>query len=204
MDDIVLKVTGHKNEAEFLKTFRSRYSAKLHNRFGTFWKIFEYLISLDKPFYSILETGMARQNDNYSGDGMSTLLFDEFVNFYDGQVKSVDINQETIDFCSKLVSKKTELVCSDSVSYLFELSKTDVNFDLIYFDSFDIDWGNPHPSSFHHVKELIAIMPKIQPGTLIVVDDNLQDKGKGQYIREFMSHIGKEPFFNEYQIGWIW
>lgn len=204
MNDSNLKITGSKIDSEFLKGFRSKYVNKLGHRFSTFLKMFQYLEGLNKESYSILETGMARQTDNYSGDGMSTLLFDEFVNYHNGEVRSVDINQQTIDFCLPLVSGKTELVCSDSVKYLFQLSTTNLKFDLIYLDSFDIDWSNPHPSSFHHVKELLAIMPRIQSGTLIVVDDNLQDKGKGQYIREFMSNIGKEPLFNEYQIGWIW
>lgn len=204
MNESELKITGQKNDSEFIKVFKAKYNSKLSHRFSTFLKMFEYLESLNKNSYSILETGMARQSDNYSGDGMSTLLFDEFVNFYNGEVRSVDINQSTIDFCSQLVSDKTRLVCSDSVKYLFELSKTDLNFDLIYLDSFDIDWANPHPSSFNHIKELLAIMPRIETGTLIVVDDNQQDRGKGKYIREFMNNIGKTPLFNEYQIGWIW
>ena len=76
--------------------------------------------------------------------------------------------------------------------------------DVLYLDSFDVDFNNPVPSSFHHIKELLAIFPKIQKGTLIVVDDNFNGKGKGQMIKDYMKNIGINPFFDEYQIGFIY
>ena len=54
------------------------------------------------------------------------------------------------------------------------------------------------------MKELLAIYPKIQKGTLIVVDDNANDKGKGQMVKDFMKNIGINPYFDEYQIGFIY
>ena len=188
----------------FLDIFTEKYEYILNHRFSTFLKMFEYLESLNKNFYSIVETGMARQQNNYSGDGMSTLIFDEFISFHDGELYSVDLDPNAIKLCHPLVSSKTSLVQSDSVQFLFELSKTDINIDLLYLDSFDLDWNNPHPSSFHHMKELTAIIPRIKTGTLVVVDDNMQGIGKGQYVRQFMDNIGKEPYFDEYQVGWIW
>lgn len=188
----------------FIEKFTSKYEGPLAHRFSTFKKMFEYLESLEKEKYSIVETGMARQSGNFTGDGMSTLLFDEFIQTYDGEVYSVDLDPKAIELCKPLVSTKTSLVQSDSVQFLFELSKTDMQIDLLYLDSFDIDWNNPHPSSFHHMKEMLAIMPVIQPGTLIVIDDNLPGVGKGQYVRQFMDDIGKPPDFDEYQVGWIW
>ena len=148
---------------------------------------------------------MARQENNYGGDGLSTILFDEYLNYRDGKIISVDIDPQVVSFAASKISSKAELICSDSVSYLYNLSKQETpKLDLLYLDSFDLSWDKPHPSSLHHVKELLAVMHKVTPGTLIVVDDNNRGAGKGQYIADFMENTGKVKYFDEYQIGWIW
>jgi len=191
--------------SKFLQDFSVKYNALLANRYNTFYKIFEYLERLDKKKYFIVETGMARQENNYGGDGLSTILFDEYLNYRDGKIISVDISPQVVSFAASKISSKAELICSDSVSYLYNLSKQETpKLDLLYLDSFDLSWDNPHPSSLHHVKELLAIMHKVTPGTLIVVDDNNRGAGKGQYIADFMENTGKVKYFDEYQIGWIW
>jgi hypothetical protein len=76
--------------------------------------------------------------------------------------------------------------------------------DLLYLDSFDLDWNNPHPSSFHDMKEFLAIKSKINSGCLILIDDNNRNLGKGRYVDEFMTNIQKQKIIDEYQIAWIW
>jgi hypothetical protein len=185
--------------------YTPKYSSRLGKRSETFKAIFDYLESLKQDYYIILETGCCRIADNYAGDGMSTILFDDFVNFYDGHVYSFDITQQHVDLAKASVSSKTSITCADSVKSLFDLSK-DTNFpkiDLCYLDSFDIDFANPHPSSMHHVKEFMAIQPKLKTGTLVAIDDHAHGVGKGMYIEEYMKEIGIQPFFHDYQIGWI-
>lgn len=188
------------------EVFNKDYYFKLGKRRNTFQKIFEYIESLNKKNITILETGIARQENNWEGDGMSTLMFDRYINSVGGSFTSIDINPNNVDFARSSVSDKSNLICSDSVIKLHEISR-DENFsmiDVLYLDSFDVDFNNPVPSSFHHIKELLAIFPKIQKGTLIVVDDNFNGKGKGQMIKDYMKNIGINPFFDEYQIGFIY
>ena len=189
---------------QFLENFK-KYENLLGNRYSTFYKMFEYLESLNKKEYFILETGMTRIKGNY-GDGQSTVIFDEYINYKDGKIFSVDISSQAVELCTQLVSKKTRLVCDDSVKFLYDLSlqKDLPIIDLLYLDSYDLDWNNPHPSAMHHIKELLSIMPKICTGTLIVVDDNQRDLGKGKYISDYMKNLNKEYYFNEYQTGWVW
>lgn len=190
----------------FLNFFEQKYKNLLGNRYTTFYNSFKYLESLNKQNYFIIETGTARIENNF-GDGQSTIIFDEFLNFEKntGKLVSIDINLDSINFAKSKVSSKTELICNDSVEALYKLSndKNLPHIDMLYLDSFDLDWNNPHPSSMHHVKELLSIMPKINHGTLIVIDDNQRDAGKGKYISEFMKNIKKDYYFNEYQTGWI-
>jgi hypothetical protein len=202
----MLEKNFDQKSTEFMNLFMHKYYNLLSQRKDSFLKIFHHLISLRKESYFILETGMCRLENNFSGDGMSTILWDEFVNILGGQVYSVDLNPETVRFAKNKVSNKTLLFCSDSVSLLHQLSlKEDLPIiDLLYLDSFDLDWNNPHPSSLHHFKEILAIKSKIKENCLIMIDDNAMNKGKGKYVDDFMSNINKEKIINDYQIAWKW
>lgn len=193
--------SGSKIHSEYFNLYTG-----LTKRHSTFKKIFEYLDTIPNP--NIVETGISRSINNYSGDGHSTLLFDEYLQFFKnaGALTSIDINKTTCDFTTQMLSPKSTVICSDSVNALNVLGNNTQfpTIDLLYLDSYDVDWNNPHNSALHHFKELLAISPKIKRGTLIVVDDHDHGKGKGKYIEDYMNHINKLPYFNEYQIGWIW
>jgi len=187
---------------QFLDYFDKTYFGKLDKRAKTFRKLFELMEEKNKDYYLIVETGCSRTENNYKGDGMSTVLFDEFVNFYDGKVISVDINKTHCDFARPLVSSKTEIFCADSVKFLWRLNpQTEI--DLLYLDSFDINFNKPHLSMLHHIKELCAIIGRLKNGTIIAIDDNIEKAGKGGYIADFMENLGYKKIINGYQIGWV-
>lgn len=177
---------------------------KTEHRKSSFLLMTEKLKNKSKPL--IVETGCARVKDNYSGDGMSTLIFDQYITENGGECYSIDINSNNISF-AKSITKNVNLICSDSISYLFDFNKTllakNKYIDLLYLDSFDFDHNNPHPSSFHHIMELLCIWPSCSKGTIIAVDDNFENgSGKGKYVKQFMDNIGIKPIFDSYQIVW--
>jgi len=210
------------DKASFLPIFDAEYAERLGMRGETMRQAFQILESARKDAYTIVETGCARAEDNWRGDGQSTILFDRFVNHWDGSVLTVDINEEA---CAKLrtrVSGKVSVTCLDSVRFLRELVRYDrLRIDLLYLDSFDLDWQNPHPSGLHHLHELCAVMPRLSRGTLVVVDDSPRNvamaqfkgkqvvirdhgvAGKGGYVAEFFAKIGCAPVIEGYQHGWI-
>ena len=182
-----------------------KYYPFLDKRKDTFLKIFQYLESLNKKEYFIVETGIMRAENDISGAGWSTKMFDDFVNYYMGTVVSIDITPEFCEFARQRTTSKTIIINSDSVLGLDFLSKKDIpQIDCLYLDSFDIDFNNLHPSAFHHIKEFAAINPKLNPATLIVVDDNLNGSGKGTYLESYMKDINCPKFFDDYQIGWVY
>lgn len=206
--------------SSFLPIYDSEYAGKLGNRSDSFRRMFEILEATDKSRYTIVETGCAREEENWQGDGQSTILFDRFVNHHDGIVLTVDIDG---DACTRLrgrVSGKTTIITSDSVSYLDGLARSsDLDVDLLYLDAHDLDLQNPHPSALHHLFELCAAMPLVASGTLIVVDDTVQALavvlgmnrvvgdlgivGKGKYVADFFARIGCKPAVEGCQFGWI-
>ena len=185
---------------------------KTNKRAPSFAMMLNHLLPIHEPL--VVETGCARQENNFEGDGMSTTIFDTFVDYHGGEFYSVDINSDNIRFATA-TAKKANLTCSDSVKFLHQQSQVWVSqnrkIDLLYLDSFDLDLANPHPAVLHHIFELAAIMPCLREGTMICVDDNPEcqdsagnpiEMGKGLYIKQFMNLIGKERIYTGYQ--WIW
>jgi hypothetical protein len=176
---------------------------KTKKRSPSFAIMINHVGAIHEPL--IVETGCARKENNFEGDGMSTTIFDTFVDYHGGEFYSVDINSDNVRFAAS-TAKKANLTCSDSVKFLYNQSKVWVaqnrKIDLLYLDSFDFDRKNSHPSSLHHIFELAAIMPCLREGTMVCVDDNFGTVGKGLYVKEFMDLIGKERIYTGYQ--WIW
>jgi hypothetical protein len=187
----------------FLEEYDKNFALKLGIRAETLRKIFEELEKKNKEFYLIVETGCVRTTNGYGGDGMSTVLFDEFVNFHDGMVVSVDINRKNCELAQSMTSNKTIVHCSDSIDFLNHYTLSN-EIDLLYLDSLDIDFSNPYKSAQHHMNEFNAIKARLEKGTIIVVDDYKSDEsGKGMYIAKYMRDTGYKRFIDDYQIGWV-
>ena len=163
----------------YSKRFSSKFFTKLLQPAGTnpvrdratsFSLIFELLDEKVEKDFLIVETGcMRRDHGNlaFGDDGASTYIFDDFINFYDGEVHSVDICKENVDYANELTSNKTTVHCQDSVDFLWNLPKKQI--DFLYLDSYDIIRENPHPSQLHHVKEMCAVIDKLGKGSIICI-----------------------------------
>lgn len=215
---------------EFWKYFDSIAGALLQREIS-FRKTFQYLDTIAEPV-TIVETGCVRDRNPWAltGEGHSTILFDRYVQARaDGShVFSVDINEKAVEVCRSLVSDAVNVHAGDSVPHLNKLSQLMAQYgrkiNLLYLDSFDVDYEYWFPSASHHLKELLSAWRAVDRQTLVVVDDcpttaNLVgdggdgyqfDKffkprvgGKGRLIAEYAEQTGAEMFFSHYQHGWI-
>lgn len=193
---------------KFYNDVRSKIGA---NRQGGFDYIFDYLKTIQNPL--IVETGCARQEDNYAGDGQSSLLFDGYINEYGGEFYTVDISPESVEYCRSKVSSKSTVVQEDSITYLkklnLELQAQNKKIDFLYLDSFDAPQDNPQvlfTSALHHLYELTTILPSLKPGALIGVDDCWMEagmvSGKGKFVTDYMNKINNPPAYMGYQFFW--
>jgi len=214
--------------ADFWEYFDKVAKPRLALRVSGFNAIFNYLDGFDRPV-GIVETGCAREKDAWEGDGQSTILFDKYAQSHlDSTVVSVDKDPATTAFCRSLVSGSTHIHTADSVAFLKSLTERLpselASIDLLYLDSMDLDpsFEDTLPSAVHHLKELLAIVPRLRAETLVVVDDSplqfvgvLTENGsvnlvrtpriggKGTLIADYASAIGAETFFTGYQCGWF-
>lgn len=185
----------------FLPTFDDKWSSSLNVRANTFRAAFERLEQRPGP-YVIVETGCMRvepTEESAKSDGRSTLLFDEFVRHHGGEVYSCELKVEHCQLAAKHVSEATHFIPGDSVPSLLGLGKLA---DLLYLDSFDLDWHNPHPSALHHLHEMASASRLLKPGTLVLIDDCGPDGGKGLYVQNWLHRIRAKPLARGYQYLW--
>jgi hypothetical protein len=100
--------------------------------------------------------------------------------------------------------------CGDSVKLLAHQATWNRPVDLLYLDASHHSWINEAPSQVHHFNELMAIMPKLHPRSLVVVDDSVvalddypQQKivGKGGIVAQYALEVGADLEFCDYQVG---
>jgi hypothetical protein len=191
----------------FLDCFDRDVAPRQGVRSPTFRQLFELLEARRKGFYTIVETGVSHlaAADGSPGfhaiHGQSTLLFDRFVNTWDGAVYSVDSSPLHCERARGWVSDKVHIFCHDSRAFLAGFSAP-TPIDCLYLDSLEVDWSDPHSSAFHHLEELCAILPRLPEGCIVAVDDTVGGRGKGGYIVELMERIGARLLFADYQMGW--
>lgn len=191
---------------------------KLEHRQDGFDYIFKYLKFIKDPL--IVETGCARELDNYTGDGQSSLLFDKYINQYGGDFYTIDISEESTNYCkSRMTCGNSIVTTNDSITELRKLNswfqEKNKKINFLYLDSFDAPVDDPKvvlQSALHHLYELLTIAPCLAPGALIGVDDNWTEErngqhiilGKGQLIFDYMQKSGRELCKEGYQLFWKW
>ena len=198
----------------YLERFDRQFAPRLELRAASFRLMFELLEqksrALDRPLL-IVETGSARVPGRWAGEGQSTVLWDDFAQYFEAEIHSVDIDPNAGRVLREelQVSDSVRVHTRDSVGFLHEFATRLPlrQIDLLYLDSFDFNGDNPFPSSFHHMKELTAIRPCLGPGTIVAVDDNLPVEGggyigKGMFVDEWFTQVGIARLYTGYQFIW--
>lgn len=143
----------------------SNNGKSVHLNYLTFKELFKQMDG--RRDLMILETGIA------SAGTQSTYLFNEYVRKYGGRFWSVDINNNLVKSHQQNMCPATTLICDDSVNFLQNWANIhkDRKVDVVYLDSYDLDWYDPIPSATHGLKEYKAILPVLRPGSLMLIDD---------------------------------
>lgn len=189
-----------------------------HINYHTMYQSLLELIKNDKQKYFFVETGCSAHGTK------STLLWDKFVNIFDGIVYSVDLNQNAVNITQRQVSKKTNVFCMNSLDLLPQI---DEQVDFLYLDSYDVDFLDPKPSAEHHLKEFNLIKHLLKPGSVVLIDDTpcspewldgglkspIYEKlkkqfdpnmcGKGSLVNLELEKMGAKKIMHQYQTLWV-
>jgi len=182
--------------AEFDRAFKSKVGED--RRWAGFKLIAYYLLAKQEPVH-IAETGCARQENNWSGDGQSTQVWNWIIERTGGSLVSFDIDAKAVGY-AKSVAPLADVRCIDSVQGLRQLQNPE-QLDFLYLDSFDLTDGIESPT--HHLAELTAIYPRLKSGCIIAVDDcKTETKGKHRFVRDWLMIVGVRPVLESYVTVW--
>jgi hypothetical protein len=101
----------------------------------------------------------------------STRLWDQYIRCFGGELKSVDLRSEPSHNLRNKTSPRTHLTIGDSVEFLSALRDSGFQADLIYLDSFDVDWRDPNPAEQHGLKEFLIAREILRNKGIILIDD---------------------------------
>jgi hypothetical protein len=141
----------------------SNVGKPMHLNYLTFKELFKNINS--RKDLLILESGIA------SAGTQSTYLFNEYIKKYGGKFWSVDINKNLVEGHKGNMCPGTTLVCDDSVNFFKNWVKENDKVDVVYLDSYDLDFYNPQPSAMHGLNEYLALQPVFKTGSLLLIDD---------------------------------
>ena len=141
------------------------------------FKSFEFALieAKKRNLRTFVETGVARGKEKFLffskinwKDGMSTLIFSDYVKHMNGTLTSCDISQKNINNAKKFTKKNKEFVnfiVDDSVKFLSEFNK---DIDFLYLDSLD---GQFEGASKHQLEEIKVAKEYLHKNSLVLLDD---------------------------------
>jgi predicted O-methyltransferase YrrM len=169
------------------------------DRLGKRHEAFAAIAELLPEGCRIIETGTVRQIDNWEGDGQSTIVWDTLATNLGGTVTTIDIDPIGAELVAELGLQATTAIVGNSLDVIPTLTG---HADLLYLDSFDVDFENPLPAAAHHLSELMAALNLLAPGSLVAVDDNRDDQGKGSEVAWFLAEHGAVEIVRGYVRVW--
>lgn len=188
-----------------------------HICYHTIYKALSELLKQKKEKYVFVETGCSAHGTK------STLLWDIFVQTFNGKVMSVDLNKNAVNETNKLTSQHTNVVCSNSLNFLPTIQD---KIDFLYLDSYDVDFLNPVLSAKHHLEEFNKIKHLLHKGSIVLIDDtpvspewldngkyspfysklktqfNPKMTGKGSLVNKELEKMGATKILHQYQVLW--
>jgi hypothetical protein len=149
---------------------------------------------------NIVETGCIREQDNFRGDGYSTLIFARIAASVGGRLTSIEIDATRCDFARQQLQpfqSSVEIVCSDSVAWLRSNSRS---ISVLYLDSMDTQLPQ---SAEHGLNEIKAAYNMLDENAIVVYDDTIWNSGncfgKGSLAVPWLLSRGWEIVYSGYQ-----
>jgi len=153
--------------------FLQNYNSPKNIRF----KSFEFALNEAKKrnHKTIVETGVARGKIKFLFfskinwlDGMSTVIFSDYVRHVGGELYACDISPKNIKNAKNFAKSNKDFitfVTDDSLNFLSNFNK---DIDFLYLDSLD---GQFESASIHQLEEIKIAKKNLKEGSLVLLDD---------------------------------
>jgi predicted O-methyltransferase YrrM len=181
--------------------FDAEYAPKLGHRAPTFRAALMKLRANQGKL--IVESGTARQAENWGGDGQSTVLFAEYGRKFLAALVSIDTDPRACEIAQATIKARMRPVhvsirCGDARA---EIDAINAPIDLLYLDSLDFKEHDPEPSQIQALAEFDAAEPWLHVESLVLIDDcALPHGGKGGMVIPEMERRGWHVLASGYQV----
>lgn len=185
-----LSLKRRSDDDDFIEAFQEQeYFENYKLRFSSIKKIFSRLSNQDS--FVIVETQGLNSNPDM------TILFDSFINFYDGEFYTCVPDKETSDSVADIITPKSTIVQTNPISFLDSFESKE-NIDLIWMNDGNITPQTRIEDAIQHLFALIPVYSKLKSGCIIATDDNNSDSsqkfGRGFIIKKFFQeYLNIEP-----------
>jgi len=187
---------------DFHQWFNQLFTPRLGKRAGTMYQAL--LLAIARNAQTYVETGTARENGNWVGDGQSTIVFGAFAQRYRTHLWTCDLNPAAIESSQRATNGLHPNISFHTGDSLEFLRNFDRPIDFLYLDSFDFGLNpgdDPNPPQDHALKEYQAARPRLHTNSIILVDDcALQHGGKGGKVIPYMLGEGWRVIGMGYQV----
>jgi len=167
-------------------SFLNKYNNSKNIRFDSFYN--SLVVADSRNLKVFVETGTSRGKTKFFfinkfnwKDGMSTIIFAEYVKYKNGKLFSCDLSKKNISNAIQFTKKfksNINFVVSDSVLFLKQIS---FKIDFLYLDS--LDGHDKESASLHQLKEIETSIGKLHKNSLVLLDDK---KSKGNLSLKFL------------------
>ena len=157
-----LRYKKFENSDEMVKAHFEKFSSLSHPNYSMFIEGIKR-VTINNPL--IVETGTSAWGTD------STRLFDLFAYKNQGSFHTVDIRAEPSFELKRMVSATKFHIC-DSVVWLKNVLPTlGLPIDLLYLDSWDVDWSSPEPAAHHGLLEFEESIKYLSRDAIVLIDD---------------------------------
>lgn len=166
------------------------------------WEGFSYLAKAleNKQRLNIIEVGCIRSKDAWESDGQSTRVWNWMAFRTDGTVLSIEKESKNV-WTANALCPFVHFVVGDGIETL--LTAEVDNLDVLFLDAMDFTGPHAFNAWLQHVGFLAAAWPRLKPGTLIVVDDCIDDgEGKHVLIKDLFRRMESKPLVESYIHIW--
>lgn len=165
------------------------------------WRHVNYFtfLALGRAIDQLIETPLILETGSSAHGTNSSMLLAALAEQGGGRFDTVDINPATTQRLQASLAERfgasPRLHChtGDSVAFLQAFAGTA---NIVYLDSYDLNPGDFQNSARHGLAEFEALLPKLQPTTLILIDDTPKSRDifrkmtPPDYLAAVDQHIG--------------
>jgi hypothetical protein len=184
--------------AGYFDKYRRQLDRTFRRRFTTMSRALQLAASSDTSGPVIVEIGTLR--DATVGGGHSTFKFGEFCERFNGELHSVDISPEAIEFSMRASADYLPWIThhvSDSTAFLRSFP---ARINLLYLDGLDSTPGREAEASAKQLDEIEAALPRLADQAIVLLDDaDLPGEGKTRHSSRFLAEHGFVMLEDRYQ-----